>query len=198
MRINENTQIVGKNVTLVPYEAKHVAKYHEWMKSSELQELTKSEPLTLDEEYAMQKSWREDEDKLTFLVLSRSEFETTNDEIKALVGDTNLFLGNSDDGFKVAEAEIMISSIGDRGKGFGKEAMLQMLRYAVDLLGIEKFQAKIGIENEKSIRMFEKIGFEEEGRSEVFKEVTLAKIVDNKFKVWLHDSLEFKEKKYVE
>ena len=32
------------------------------MKSKELQELTASEPLTLEEEYEMQKSWREDDD----------------------------------------------------------------------------------------------------------------------------------------
>lgn len=32
------------------------------MKSPELQQLTASEPLTLDQEYDMQKSWREDDD----------------------------------------------------------------------------------------------------------------------------------------
>lgn len=37
-------------------------RYHEWMKSPELQQLTASEPLTLEQEYDMQKSWREDDD----------------------------------------------------------------------------------------------------------------------------------------
>lgn len=32
------------------------------MKSPELQQLTASEPLTLEQEYDMQKSWREDDD----------------------------------------------------------------------------------------------------------------------------------------
>ena len=32
------------------------------MKSEELQRLTASEPLTLEQEYAMQRSWREDVD----------------------------------------------------------------------------------------------------------------------------------------
>lgn len=40
------------------------------MKSTELQELTASEPLTLEQEFDMQKSWREDEDSnILFLLL---------------------------------------------------------------------------------------------------------------------------------
>lgn len=31
--------------------------------------MTASEPLTLDEEYEMQKSWQEDPDKLTFILI---------------------------------------------------------------------------------------------------------------------------------
>lgn len=63
MRINRDTVILGQRVALVPYRPEHVERYHEWMKDSYLQETTESEPLTLEEEYAMQRSWAEDEDK---------------------------------------------------------------------------------------------------------------------------------------
>lgn len=66
MKINKNVKIVGKNVILLPYEAKHVEKYHSWMESEELREATASERLSLEQEYEMQESWRLDEDSEWF------------------------------------------------------------------------------------------------------------------------------------
>ena len=54
MRENWTTTLTGSRVVLVPYRRAHVPKYHEWMKSEELQDLTGSEPLSLEEEYKMQ------------------------------------------------------------------------------------------------------------------------------------------------
>lgn len=191
MRLNENTKIIGKKVILVPYRVAHVEKYHEWMKSTELQEFTASEPLTLQEEYEMQRSWREDEDKCTFLILCRTTYEQSNDEIYSLVGDTNLFLRmengseKTNECYQVAEAEIMIAEPEARGKGFGWEAMLLFLKYALQNLNIKKFEAKIGTKNEKSLRMFNKMHFKEVSRSTVFEEVTLVLMVDDEWIKWL-------------
>jgi hypothetical protein len=62
MKSNSNLVIRGSGVVLVPYRPEHVLQYHSWMQDAMLQELTASEPLTLDEEYQMQKSWAEDPD----------------------------------------------------------------------------------------------------------------------------------------
>ena len=45
MKTNWCTKIVGSEVILIPYTSSHVEKYHGWMQSRELQELTGSEPL---------------------------------------------------------------------------------------------------------------------------------------------------------
>lgn len=48
------------------------------------------------------------------------------------------------------------------------------LNTGIEQLNIKHFQAKIGLDNVASIRMFQKMGFEEISRSTVFNEVTLA------------------------
>lgn len=197
MKLNEKTKLVGNRVILVPYEAKHVPKYHTWMQSKELQELTASEPLTLEEEYEMQRSWREDEDKCTFLILCRDTYERTCNEIEALVGDTNLFLTvDPETNEKIAEAEIMIAEPHVRGKGYGWESMLLMMKYAQEKLQIEKFEAKIGMDNEKSIKMFEKMHFKEVRRVDVFREITLERLVTSDWTQWLDSQVKLQIQQY--
>ena len=213
MKLNWNTKIIGEKVVLVPYCKKHVPKYHEWMKSEELQHLTGSgnnlllllnfskkikgklnsgytylkflsffcfisEPLSLEQEYEMQENWREDEDKCTFIVLHKDTYNSKQeDEIKSMIGDTNIFirLSENDDSKKtlIGEAEIMIAEQDYRGQKLGWESMHLMLLYGVKILKIPNFEVKIKMDNKPSISMFEKIGFQETSRSEVFNEVTL-------------------------
>merc|ERR1719430_158503 len=136
------------------------------MKSEELQELTGSEPLTLEQEKDMQKTWREDDDKCTFIVLNKKTLDDTGDEVSAMVGDTNLFISGEGN----AEAEIMIAEQEARGKKMGWEAMMLMLRYGVEML-----------------KIFNKLGFKEESRSEVFNEVTSALVVSSHVKQLIID-----------
>ncbi|KAF2452480.1 GNAT domain-containing protein [Lineolata rhizophorae] len=67
MLLNENTALLTDKVLLVPYCTHHVSTYHEWMQDEALRTATASEPLTLAQEHAMQRSWRHDADKLTFI-----------------------------------------------------------------------------------------------------------------------------------
>ncbi|KAK3251907.1 hypothetical protein CYMTET_38772 [Cymbomonas tetramitiformis] len=112
MRLNEHTVITGKSVILTPYVSEHVEQYHKWMQDPFLQEMTASEPLSIEEEYDNQKSWREDDEKLTFIILDR--------ESESMIGDVNLFITENEDSAEVwnGEVEIMIAEESARRKGF--------------------------------------------------------------------------------
>ncbi|KAJ8589845.1 hypothetical protein M405DRAFT_933225 [Rhizopogon salebrosus TDB-379] len=118
----------GQRVILVPYQTEHVQQYHQWMSDPVLRELTASEPLTLDEEYSMQKKWQDDPDKLTFIILARENDEDLS--ANRMVGDINLFLkGQPEDDEFEAEVEIMIAELAYRRKGLALEALRLMLTY---------------------------------------------------------------------
>lgn len=171
MKINSNTILIGDKIVLVPYEEKHVPRYHDWMKSEDLQRLTASEPLSLEEEYEMQKNWRNDDDKCTFIVINKEKYNGPDTDIDAMVGDVNLFFGDESDG--AGEINMMIADDSVRRKGFGTEALFLMIRYGCEHLNLQQVRAKIGFDNKPSIKMFTKHGFKEASRSDIFKEVTL-------------------------
>ncbi|KXJ93294.1 GNAT domain-domain-containing protein [Microdochium bolleyi] len=114
MRLNEHTAVSSSRLLLVPYDAHHVPTYHEWMADPAIQEATASEPLTLEEEYENQVSWRTSGDKLTFILcLTENKNEPSSspsssrlmgtaqagvvragqaDAPERMIGDINLFL----------------------------------------------------------------------------------------------------------
>ncbi|OJD31146.1 acyl-n-acyltransferase [Diplodia corticola] len=145
MRINGHSALVAPRVLLVPYSAHHVPTYHAWMQDPAIREATASEPLTLDEEYAMQRSWRDDADKLTFIVCIAPPSPTTeirarvHDAPAAMIGDVNLFLvpdddddDEGDDGRPLAvvgELEIMIASATHQNRGYGAAVLSAFMAY---------------------------------------------------------------------
>ncbi|KAM3075604.1 hypothetical protein ACMFMG_007739 [Clarireedia jacksonii] len=240
MRINEYTAVSTSKVLLVPYEAEHVKVYHEWMGDEEIQTLTASERLSLEEEYAMQQSWRKDHDKLTFIICvppssssSPTESQPPNHQSSTsqkeqkpqpqMIGDINLFLTPADedpDEGCIGEIELMIAPMEMRGRGYGRAAVLAFMGYLERELGgivgeyrrgsdgskegeedglevdedgkeagkrengkkmnLLQLRVKIGSKNEKSIGLFESIGFVRVGEGEnYFGEVELV------FEGWL-------------
>ncbi|XP_045454221.1 N-acetyltransferase 9 isoform X3 [Melitaea cinxia] len=192
MRLKNNRNFETIDQDLIVYFK--LLKYHNWMKSEELQKLTASQPLSLEQEYAMQRSWREDEDKCTFIILDKNHFDTNNDEIEAMIGDTNIFITDKDN--SVGEIEIMIAEQSARQKKLGWESVILMLLYGVKFINIKCFEAKISFHNDVSIKMFSKLGFVEKSRSEVFEEITLEKIMSEDWEEWLQNEIKWEIKDY--
>uniref|UniRef100_A0A673MSX3 N-acetyltransferase 9-like n=1 Tax=Sinocyclocheilus rhinocerous TaxID=307959 RepID=A0A673MSX3_9TELE len=188
MRINEDILLEGEKVVLVPYNADHVPRYHQWMCSPELQKLTASEPLTLEQEYDMQRCWREDDDKCTFIILDKQKWaDPSIPEQECMVGDVNIFLTDPSDP-SLAELEIMIA--GYRGCNLLLVVTTPYM-YSVHKLGIQKFEVKIGLDNKISIAMFKKFHFRELSISEVFQEVTLGVTVNEALQKHVFGNMDF-------
>uniref|UniRef100_A0A3Q3PZ43 Uncharacterized protein n=1 Tax=Monopterus albus TaxID=43700 RepID=A0A3Q3PZ43_MONAL len=101
MKTNQNTLLERHKVVLVPYNANHVpcvlstclhssGIMNGWMKCPELQHLSASEPPTLEQEYDMQWSWREDGNSKTSSAVNVNAEHCT-------VGDVNMFLTDPTD-----------------------------------------------------------------------------------------------------
>jgi len=190
MRLNYETCIVGEQSILVPYRPEHVSTYHEWMKDPYLLEMTASEPLSLKEEIEMQESWKNDEDKCTFIILYKDLCqgvpETENKDeniiekpdfivqnINAMIGDVNLFLSTNENK-KEAELDIMVAVQPYRNKGIGKEVVKLILYYGITKLNISRFFVKINDKNTMSLKLFqEKFNFKMCGYTKCFKEYEL-------------------------
>jgi len=136
MRLNYETCIVGSKCVLVPYRPCHVVKYHEWMKDPYLLEMTGSEPLPLEEEIAMQQSWRDDNQKCTFIVLakdlcdfSKDGEETDSDfcqrNLAAMVGDVNLFFSEEEEDSDDDEQAETVGTLNKTPQSEGPEPQLQ-------------------------------------------------------------------------
>lgn len=150
---------------LAPYESEHVSEYNALMKDPQLQELTGSEPLSLEEEHEMLCTWQSDPDKLCLLIFSAQE---------AFVGDVNAFF-REEDGVYVAEVSVMIARPSERQKGHASRALALLFDLLAKLdTSPAKLEARIKLHNVASIALFRKLGFTEESVSEAFGEVTMA------------------------
>jgi RimJ/RimL family protein N-acetyltransferase len=125
------------------------------MQDVDLQAATASEPLSMTEEYDMQRSWRTDNDKLTFIVCQSREPENASQTVQGgqydrperMIGDINLFLfepeddedegeqapdsTNSSNGL-VGEIELMIARKDLHRQGYGRAALLSFTAYILD------------------------------------------------------------------
>ena len=133
---------------------------------------------------------------VTFIILERSPAQSSDrvaDLTSGMIGDVNLFVSpdpeseaEERDGNPMlpqtrsirmlGELEIMIAEAGGRRKGYASQALELMIRYALHqkiVASPADFVVRIGMDNQSSITMFEKLGFALVKEVAVFREVEM-------------------------
>ncbi|KZT18321.1 hypothetical protein NEOLEDRAFT_1143557 [Neolentinus lepideus HHB14362 ss-1] len=134
----------------------------------------------------MQRKWRDDDDKLTFIILSRppaSELPPltlpsfATDSAFPMIGDVNMFFKDPlDDDELEVEVEVMIAEPAYRLQGRARESLSLLIAYAAaPPLSVPRpaLVARIAESNTPSISLFEALGFRVVKTVEVFREVEM-------------------------
>lgn len=171
----------------------------------DLRTATASELLTLEEEYDMQRSWRNDVDKLTFISclpaanINLEDLDAISPErhdgVEKMVGDVNLFVTTEEIETNeeekahadlerenvIGEVELMVAQKAKQGQGLGKASLLVFLHYIAE--HEERILAEYGSSFEreipKSFRYLRvKIGQENFRSLKLFQSVGFVKIAE--------------------
>ncbi|MCL6604166.1 MAG: GNAT family N-acetyltransferase [Paenibacillus sp.] len=93
------------------------------------------------------------EDRVDFMIVVKDTDE--------LVGE--VVLNEIDSINRSANIRIGIQGTQHRGKGYGTEAMIHMLRYGFDILNLHRIHLGVYVFNPRAIHVYEKLGFQREG-----------------------------------
>ena len=143
--------LIGEKVTLKTIvEDEFYEKYYQWLRHIEVIDgIGEEENMSVEEIIQMHNEWREDPSNLTLGIY--------DNETGKPVGDINLM--DSEDFEKGPEIAIMI---GERGKGFGKEALKLMIDYAFNSIKVSQINLDVYKDN-PAANLYQKIGFKING-----------------------------------
>jgi len=150
--------LTGSKIILRPIEEKDIEKFYSWRNDPEIKNKALMHPFPVTRK--LEKDWFEGisstkDNRLVFLSIDCKE---TNE----LIGFVKLFDINWI--YRFCYFGIVIGDKSAQGKGFGLEASKLMIDYAFNILNLEKILLEVVESNSPAIKVYEKLGFEEEGR----------------------------------
>ena len=151
----------GERVLLRPLASSDLRRCVKWFSDAQIiRFLGRNSPVTLAEE----ERWFRDSERRTDEQIFAIEVDGRH------VG--NLGLHRIDRVHRKAEIGIVIGELPSWSKGYGTEAMQVALRYAFDVLGLNKISLDVLEYNTRAIRTYERTGFQREGlhREDVYKD----------------------------
>lgn len=155
-------RIEGKAVELRYARVTDLDAYFAFLQDVEMLRLTGSQGDFTREstEVWLQKISQANEDRIDLIIVKKDSGE--------LIGE--VVLNEIDPVNRSANIRIGIKGTEHRGKGYGTEALMHMLRYGFEVLRLHRIHLGVYSFNPRAIHVYEKIGFHREGvlRDELF------------------------------
>jgi ribosomal-protein-alanine N-acetyltransferase len=150
-----NPFLIGAKVYLRPLDLEDVAALTTWLNDPEVTRFLRvHRPLTrMAEEAFLRKISDSEHDVVLGIVLREPE------QFIGVAGLHHLDVRNRHAEFGIAIGEKTVW-----GGGCGTEATQLMVRYAFDVLNLNRIWLHVGEDNERAVRVYEKLGFRTEGR----------------------------------
>ncbi|XP_055335447.1 N-acetyltransferase 9-like protein isoform X2 [Paramacrobiotus metropolitanus] len=192
------TSLRTSDLLFVPFGEHMIAKYSEWFADPYLRKMTSTESLNLAEATKAQALWASDPERIMFILLDRATFQTKENDVASMIGDVNLvtkrnfdaesfFPGEVANEEARAEVMLMIADPDYRGRKLGRQALLSIMRFAIDSMKVSSIEANISQDNAPSLKLFNSIGFVIEHTSDVFGEISLRFDINKESKTKIRD-----------
>lgn len=179
-------QIEGRDILLRYAQESDLDEYYTFLQDPEMNRLTGSQSeITRDETAAWLK-------KISVISSDRVDFLIILKRTNELLGE--VVLNEIDSSNRSANIRIGIQKNQHRGKGYGTEALIEMLRYGFNTLNLHRIHLGVFTFNPRAIHVYEKIGFRREGVERdslylegVFHDMITMSILEDEFRS-LHES----------
>ncbi|TFE24519.1 GNAT family N-acetyltransferase [Cohnella luojiensis] len=148
-------RIDGKNMNLRYARESDLEAYLAFLQDPEMTRLTGSQAEFTRDQIA---DWIR---KIGVIHEERVDFMIALKETDELIGE--VVLNEIDSVNRSANIRIAIQGTSHRGKGYGTEAMIHMLRHGFETLKLHRIHLGVYAFNPRAIHVYEKIGFQREG-----------------------------------
>ncbi|WP_054028335.1 GNAT family N-acetyltransferase [Bacillus sp. FJAT-28004] len=147
--------IEGHSILLRPARESDIEAYFAFIQDTEMNLLTGSQKaFTRDQIVAwISKISVRDEERFDSIIILKETDELLGEVVLNEIDATN----------RSANIRIGIQGAQHRGKGYGTEAMILMLRYGFEKLNLHRIHLGVYAFNPRAIHVYEKIGFQREG-----------------------------------
>lgn len=148
--------IAGKSVVLTALDPSNAETVRAWINDPQVNRymLTGHIPLTPGEELAFYQAVEASASSFVFEIHAQEDMR--------LIGHVGL--DGVDLRHRHGEVGIMIGDRAAQGRGFGRDAIVTVLRFAFDTLGLHRVGIKAREDNERAVHLYASIGFREVGR----------------------------------